>query len=90
MSVEQQTILQLQQQLHDENKRRFEQIEKRQDKQDELLEKILANTADLPDLKKKVDEHDSSIDQAKGIGAVAVLLIGGLDGLFHLFLRRNG
>ena len=56
MSAQESTIATLQHQLHDENKRRFEQIERNQDRQQMILDKILANTGDLPALKATIEE----------------------------------
>lgn len=76
MSVEQQTILNLQQRLHEENQRRFEQIEEKQNKQDSILQQILSNTQDLPQLKKDVEDLKDGQSRIKGGGAVITFIIG--------------
>jgi hypothetical protein len=66
MSVQETTIATLQQQLHGENQRRFQQIEKNQDAQQRLLNQILANTAVLPHIKADVVELGSKVEELEG------------------------
>ncbi len=98
MSVEDTTIADLQQRLHNENQRRFEQIEKNQDRQAEQLEQLLKNTADLPtlksdigDLKDAVKDIDGDRNKIKGavklgVGAGGLSLLA--EGARWLFFRR--
>ena len=51
----------LQQRLHGQNQRRFEQIEKNQDKQGEVLQEVLENTRDLSKLKDDVSDIKEEI-----------------------------
>ena len=83
MSAQESTIATLQHQLHQENSRRFEQIEKNQDRQQKMLEQIVASTAGLPDLKgelanvgKKVESLEASHNRLKGGTGVIGALIG--------------
>ena len=82
-SAEDLTIMELQRQLHAENKRRFEQIEKNQDNQATSLKEILKNTSDLPalksdmeDLKGQVSAINSERDKVKGAAKLGAWLGG--------------
>jgi hypothetical protein len=66
MSAQESTIATLQHQLHQENTRRFEQIERNQDRQQKVLETILANTAGLQDLKKELGEVSLKVENLEG------------------------
>lgn len=73
----------LQRRLHEETQRRFENIEDRLREQDKVLEKILENTVDLPDLKTKVGELDREHNLAKGAAKLGGVFVGG-TGLFEV------
>ena len=77
MSAQETTIAVLQNRLHEENQRRFEQIEKNQDNQSKMLGEVLKNTADLPDLKKDVEKLKSDRNKIKGAASVGAWLGGG-------------
>ena len=66
MSAAESTIATLQHQLHQENQRRFEQIEKNQDRQQKMLEQIVASTAGLPDLKNTIAEMEGKVESLEG------------------------
>ena len=77
------TIMELQRQLHAENKRRFEQIEKNQDNQKDQLDQLLQNTAELPTLKTDVAEIKKQVatinterDKVKGAAKLGAWLGG--------------
>lgn len=74
MSAQESTIATLQHQLHEENRRRFEQIERNQDRQQMILDKILANTGDLPALKATIEEIEQERNRAKGAIKLALAL----------------
>lgn len=81
------TIANLQQRLHQENQRRFEQIEKNQDNQKTTLEEILKNTVDLPKLKNDVEDLKNSHQRLKGGGIVISALLGAWEAVRFLFLK---
>jgi hypothetical protein len=66
MSAAESTIATLQHQLHQESQRRFEQIEKNQDRQQKMLEQIVASTAGLPDLKNTIAEMGGKVESLEG------------------------
>ena len=66
MSAAESTIATLQHHLHQENQRRFEQIEKNQDRQQKMLEQIVASTAGLPDLKNSITEMEGKVESLEG------------------------
>ena len=73
MTAQDATIADLQQRLHDENQRRFEQIEKNQDnlasKFVELgrtLEEVVTNTSCLQQLKEDVADIEKDRNKIKG------------------------
>jgi uncharacterized FlaG/YvyC family protein len=74
MSAQESTIATLQHQLHQESQRRFEQIEKNQDRQQKVLEQVLSNTSDLPQLKATVEDIDKERNRAKGAVKLAMVL----------------
>lgn len=65
MSAQDATIASLQNRLHAENSRRFEQIEKNQERQQEMLEEVLRNTASLPQLKEDIEKTNSDVEDLK-------------------------
>lgn len=77
MSAQESTIAVLQQQLHAANIERFQKIEDRLDTFQQTMEKVVANTADLPQLKEKIASIDAERNKFKGAAKLGVLLGGG-------------
>lgn len=95
MSALEQTIATLQQQLHAENQRRFQQIEKNQDSQKRMLDQILLNTAELPALKEKVEKVEGQVDElkeshqrTKGASALGAVILGSWELIRFVFTRH--
>lgn len=88
MSAQEQQILNLQQQLHAENQRRFEQIEKNQDKQQKMLEELLVNTQGLGQMKLDVDDLKDAHSRLKGASAVGGAILAGWEAIRFLFFRH--
>jgi hypothetical protein len=88
MSAQESTIATLQHQLHQENTRRFEQIERNQDRQQKLLDQIALNTSDLPKLKDRVDGLEVTSDRIKGGGTTIALLMGSWELIRFLLFRK--
>ena len=88
MSAAESTIATLQHQLHRENQRRFEQIEKNQENQQKILNQIVVNTADLPKLKDRVDELETDSNRVKGGGAMIAFIFASWEALRFFILKR--
>lgn len=91
MNGDERTIADLQQRLHEESQRRFQQIEKNQDRQGKQLDELIKNTADLPKLKKDVEEINTERNKFEGAAKLATLMGGGsllAEGIRWLFYCR--
>ena len=80
--MDQQNLL-LQQQLHEQNQRRMNQIENEQKKQGQILQQILANTTGIADLVGRVDNLEASRDKERGILGFIAVVWGGIEAFFH-------
>jgi hypothetical protein len=65
----------------DEQDRRMERMEN-------TLTDIAKNTVDLPEIKKRVDDHHETINKLKGASALGVVLFGGVDFLIHILTKK--
>jgi hypothetical protein len=88
MSVQDQTILDLQNRLHQENQRRMDEQDKRLERMEKTLGDIVANTVDLPEIKKRVDDHHETINKLKGASALGIVLFGGVDFIIHILTKK--